>query len=36
MASIIEIKQELRHQEWSEKIQECQYNGMTVKEWCET
>ena len=24
MASIKEIKQELRHREWSEKIQECQ------------
>ena len=36
MASIKEIKQELRHREWSEKIQECQNSGMTVKEWCES
>ena len=36
MASIKEIKQELRHREWSEKIRECQNSGMTVKEWCES
>ena len=36
MASIKEINQELRHREWSEKIQECQNSGMTVKEWCES
>lgn len=36
MASIKEIKQEPRHREWSEKIQECQNSGMTVKEWCES
>ena len=36
MASIKEIKQELRYREWSEKIQECQNSGMTVKEWCES
>ena len=34
MASIKEIKQELRHRKWTEKIQECQRSGMTVKEWC--
>lgn len=31
MARIKEIKQKLRHLEWSEKIQEYQNNEMTVK-----
>ena len=34
MAAIKEIKAELRHQEWSDQIQECQSSGQTVKEWC--
>ncbi|MGN0599687.1 MAG: IS66 family insertion sequence element accessory protein TnpA [Oscillospiraceae bacterium] len=34
MATIKEIKAELRHREWAEKIQECQTSGQTVKEWC--
>lgn len=36
MVSIKEIKQELRYQEWSENIKECQNSGMTVKKWCES
>ena len=36
MASIREIKQELRHREWAEQIQECQNSGITVKEWYES
>lgn len=36
MATIKEIKSELRHREWTEQIQECQNSGMTVKEWCES
>ena len=34
MATIKEIKSELRHREWAEQIQECQSSGQTVKEWC--
>ena len=34
MATIKEIKSELRHREWTEQIQECQNSGQTVKEWC--
>ena len=34
MATIKEIKTELRHREWAEQIQECQNSGQTVKEWC--
>ena len=36
MATIKEIKSELRHREWTAQIQECQNSGMTVKEWCES
>lgn len=34
MATIKEIKTEVRHREWTEQIQECQSSGQTVKEWC--
>ena len=34
MATIKEIKSELKHREWAEQIQECQTSGQTVKEWC--
>lgn len=34
MVKIKDVKQELRHREWAEQIQECQNSGMTVKEWC--
>ena len=36
MATIKEIKSELRHREWKEQIQECQNSGQTVKEWCKS
>ncbi|MGN0667325.1 MAG: IS66 family insertion sequence element accessory protein TnpA [Huintestinicola sp.] len=34
MATIKEVKTEVRHREWAEQIQECQNSGQTVKEWC--
>ena len=34
MATIKEIKSEIRHREWAEQIQECQSSGQAVKEWC--
>lgn len=34
MATIKEIKSELRHHEWANQIQECQSSGQKVKEWC--
>lgn len=34
MATIKEIKSELRYRQWAEQIQECQNSGQTVKEWC--
>ena len=34
MATIKEIKSELRHREWANRIQECQSSGQKVKEWC--
>lgn len=36
MATIKEVKTELRHREWAEQIQECQTSGQTVKEWCKS
>lgn len=36
MTSIKEIKQEIRHREWSTLIQESQSSGMSVKEWCQS
>lgn len=34
MATIREVKRELRHREWAEEIAECQSSGMKIKEWC--
>lgn len=34
MATIREVKTELRHREWAEQIQECQRSGKTVVAWC--
>lgn len=34
MATIREVKTELRDREWAEQIQECQRSGMTVVAWC--
>lgn len=34
MATIKEVKRELRHREWAEEIAECQSSGMKIKEWC--
>ncbi|MBR6995357.1 MAG: IS66 family insertion sequence element accessory protein TnpB [Ruminococcus sp.] len=34
MPTIREVKNELRHREWAEQIQECQSSGMTVTAWC--
>ena len=35
MATIREVKKELRHREWAEEIAECQSSGMKIKEWCQ-
>lgn len=34
MATIKEVKKELRHREWAEEIAACQSSGMKIKEWC--
>ena len=34
MATIKEVKRELRYREWAEEIAECQSSGMKIKEWC--
>ena len=34
MATIKEVKRELRYREWAEEIAECQSSGMTVTAWC--
>ena len=34
MATIKEIKRELRYREWAEEIAECQSSGMKIKAWC--
>ena len=34
MATIKEIKRELRYREWVKEIAECQSSGMKIKEWC--
>lgn len=34
MATIKEMKKELRHREWAEEIAECQSSGIKIKEWC--
>ena len=36
MASISEVKTNLRHREWEEQIRECQSSGMKVRDWCKT
>ena len=36
MASIREVKTNLRHREWEEQIRECQSSGMKVRDWCKT
>ncbi|MCR4645622.1 MAG: hypothetical protein K5695_09480 [Oscillospiraceae bacterium] len=35
MATIKEVKKELRHREWAKEIAECQSSGMRIKEWCQ-
>ena len=34
MATIKEVKRELRHREWAEEIAKCQSSGMKIREWC--
>ncbi len=34
MATIKEVKRDLRYREWAEEIAECQSSGMKIKEWC--
>ena len=34
MATIKEVKKELRHREWAEEIAECQSSGMKIRNWC--
>ena len=34
MATIGEVKKELRYREWAEEIAECQSSGMAVRDWC--
>ena len=36
MASIREVKTNLRHREWADQIHECQNSGMKVRDWCKT
>ena len=36
MASIREVKTNLRHREREEQIRECQSSGMKVRDWCKT
>ena len=36
MASISEVKTNLRHREWEEQIRECQSSGTKVRDWCKT
>ena len=36
MASISEVKTNLRHREWADQIHECQNSGMKVRDWCKT
>ena len=35
MATIREVKKELRHREWAEEIAECQSSGMKIRNWCQ-
>lgn len=34
MATIKEVKREMRYREWAEEIAEYQNSGMKIKEWC--
>ena len=34
MATIKQVKNELRHKRWAEEIAECQSSGMRISEWC--
>lgn len=34
MATIKEVKRELRYRDWAEEIAECQSSGMKIREWC--
>ena len=35
MATIKQVKNELRHKLWAEEIAECQSSGMKISEWCQ-
>ena len=35
MATIKQVKNELRHKQWAEEIAECQSSGMKISEWCQ-
>ena len=35
MATIREVKKELRHREWAEELAECQSSGMKIRNWCQ-
>lgn len=35
MATIKQVKKELRHKRWAEEIAECQSSGMKINEWCQ-
>jgi len=35
MDKISRVKEEVKLEEWSKKIQECKSSGLTVAQWCE-
>ncbi len=35
MATIKQVKNELRHKRWAEEIAECQSSGMKINKWCQ-
>ena len=35
MATIKQVKNELRHKLWAKEIAECQSSGMKISEWCQ-
>ena len=35
MATIKQVKNEVRHKRWAEEIAECQSSGMRISEWCQ-
>lgn len=35
MATIKQVKRELKHERWAEEIAECQSSGMKINEWCQ-